>query len=224
MGPDVIRIMLVDDHAILRAGLRSLLDSQSDMTVVEEAVDADGAVDGVSRTRPDVVLLDISMPGESGIHAIGRIREASPATQILVLTMHDDQAYLRSVLAAGGAGYLVKRAADTDLLAAIRTVAQGRSYIDVALSDGALQGVLERWVHGASNRPEPTVLSDRERQVLELVALGYTHREVAEQLGVSVKTVETYRARLSEKLGLRSRAELVRYALDVGFLDPKRGV
>jgi DNA-binding NarL/FixJ family response regulator len=160
----------------------------------------------------------------NGIEALKHVRKVSPESRVLILTMHDDHAYLRSVLAAGGSGYLVKRAADTELLAAIRTVHQGRSYIDVGLENNQLQAVLdneEQESTDAGGRSLDT-LSERERQVLELVALGYTHKEVGEELSVSVKTVETYRSRLSEKLGLRSRAELVKFALDRGLLDTSR--
>ena len=220
----IIRIMIADDHAILRAGLRSLLNAQGDMEVVAEAVNGEEAIEKAGEVRPDVVLLDITMPKKSGIEAIADIRKLSPGTRILVLTMHDDHAYLRSVLAAGGAGYLVKKAADTELLMAIRAVHQGRSYIDVGLDDNQLQTVLvdeqKARSEGASRSLES--LSERERQVLELVALGFTHKEVGESLSLSVKTVETYRSRLAEKLGLRSRAELVRFALGLGLLDSTR--
>lgn len=217
----MIRIVIADDHAILRAGLRSLLNVQPDMDVVAEATDGNEAVDRATEHKPDVLLLDLSMPKAGGLSAIGRVREGSPKTRILVLTMHDDQAYLRSVLEAGGAGYLVKRAADTELLAAIRAVHEGGSYIDVSLGSAELKRVYGATSKGeeASDVPPVSVLSDRERQVLELVAMGHTHKEIAHSLSVSVKTVETYRLRLSEKLGLRSRAELVRYAINLGLMD-----
>lgn len=215
-----IRIVIADDHAILRAGLRSLLSAQEDIEIVAEAVDGEDAFEKVVETKPDVVLLDLSMPKAGGLTAIKRIREKSVDTRVLVLTMHDDPAYLRSVLKAGGSGYLVKRAADTELLAAIRAVHQGRSYIDVSLGQGVLQRILDEDPAGDPDAPPLAVLSDRERQVLELVAMGHTHKEVAKQLSVSVKTVETYRLRISEKLGLRSRAELVRYAINLRLLKP----
>ena len=221
---EIIRIMIADDHAILRAGLRSLLSAQDDMTVVAEAVDGEEAVVKAEACKPDVLLLDITMPKKSGIEALQEIRKLSPTTRVLVLTMHDDHAYLRSVLAAGGSGYLVKRAADTELLMAIRAIQQGRSYIDVGLEDNQLQTVLvdEQKARSEAAAKSLESLSDRERQVLELVALGFTHKEVGESLSLSVKTVETYRSRLSEKLGLRSRAELVRFALELGLLDTTR--
>lgn len=221
---DTIRVMIADDHAILRAGLRSLLALQEDMELIAEAIDGQDAVSKAEQNKPDVLLMDITMPGMNGIEALKHVRKVSPESRVLILTMHDDHAYLRSVLAAGGSGYLVKRAADTELLAAIRTVHQGRSYIDVGLDNNQLQAVLdneEQETTDAGGRSLDT-LSERERQVLELVALGYTHKEVGEELSVSVKTVETYRSRLSEKLGLRSRAELVKFALDRGLLDTSR--
>ena len=221
---DTIRVMIADDHAILRAGLRSLLALQEDMELIAEAIDGQDAVNKAEQNKPDVLLMDITMPGMNGIEALKHVRKVSPESRVLMLTMHDDHAYLRSVLAAGGSGYLVKRAADTELLAAIRTVHQGRSYIDVGLENNQLQAVLdneEQESTDAGGRSLDT-LSERERQVLELVALGYTHKEVGEELSVSVKTVETYRSRLSEKLGLRSRAELVKFALDRGLLDTSR--
>jgi len=221
---DTIRVMIADDHAILRAGLRSLLALQEDMELIAEAIDGQDAVNKAEQNKPDVLLMDITMPGMNGIEALKHVRKVSPESRVLILTMHDDHAYLRSVLAAGGSGYLVKRAADTELLAAIRTVHQGRSYIDVGLENNQLQAVLdneEQESTDAGGRSLDT-LSERERQVLELVALGYTHKEVGEELSVSVKTVETYRSRLSEKLGLRSRAELVKFALDRGLLDTSR--
>jgi two-component system response regulator NreC len=209
-----IRILIADDHAVLRTGLRMLIGSQRDLDVVGEASDGDEAVRKAAALRPDVALVDISMPGSGGIKAIERIREAAPATRVLVLTMHDMPAYLRAALAAGAAGYVVKRAADSALLAAIRDVHRGRTVLDPALAASVVQSGLRR--RGATTSPA-TPLSQREREVLELVAQGYTNQQIADHLGLSVKTVETYRARLVEKLGLQSRAELVRYALDSGL-------
>ena len=209
-----IRILIADDHAVLRTGLRMLIGSQRDLDVVGEASDGDEAVRKAAALRPDVALLDISMPGSGGIKAIERIREAAPATRVVVLTMHDMQAYLRAALAAGASGYVVKRAADSALLAAIRDVHRGRTVLDPALAASVVQSGLRR--RGGTTSPA-TPLSQREREVLELVAQGYTNQQIADHLGLSVKTVETYRARLVEKLGLQSRAELVRYALDSGL-------
>src|SRR5262245_28708572 len=210
-----IRVLLADDHAVLRTGLRMLISSQRDLEVVGEARDGDDAVRKAAALRPDVALVDISMPGAGGIKAIERIRQAAPTTRVLVLTMHDVPAYLRAAVAAGASGYVVKRAADSDLLAAIRDVHRGRTVLDPALAARVVQGGLRR---RSPAGPTPTgLLSQREREVLELVAQGYTNQQIADHLGLSVKTVETYRARLVEKLGLQSRAELVRYALDSGL-------
>jgi len=213
-----IRVLIVDDHAVLRAGLRMLMGGQPDMEVVGEAADGEEAVRQIPDTRPDVVLMDITMPGIGGIKAIEKIRRARPETRILVLTMHDVPAYLRSVLAAGASGYVVKRAADTELLSAIRGVHRGRTVLDPALATRVIQGGLRRRSPAGQAAGAASVLSQREREVLELVAQGFTNQQIADRLGLSVKTVETYRSRLVEKLGLRSRAELVRYALDSGLL------
>ena len=213
-----IRVLIVDDHAVLRAGLRMLMGGQPDMEVVGEAADGEEAVRQIPDTRPDVVLMDITMPGIGGIKAIEKIRRARPETRILVLTMHDVPAYLRSVLAAGASGYVVKRAADTELLSAIRGVHRGRTVLDPALATRVVQGGLRRRSPAGQAAGPASVLSQREREVLELVAQGFTNQQIADRLGLSVKTVETYRSRLVEKLGLRSRAELVRYALDSGLL------
>jgi two-component system response regulator NreC len=211
-----IRILLADDHAVLRTGLRMLISSQRDLEVVGEASDGDEAVRKAGTLRPDVALVDISMPGTGGLKAIERIRQAAPATRVLVLTMHDVPAYLRASVAAGASGYVVKRSADSDLLAAIRDVHRGRTVLDPSLAARAAHGSLRR--RGATDPTTPTaLLSQREREVLELVAQGFTNQQIADHLGLSVKTVETYRARLVEKLGLQSRAELVRYALDSGL-------
>jgi DNA-binding NarL/FixJ family response regulator len=217
-----IRVLIADDHAILRSGVRRLLDTQDDIEVVGEADSGADAVMQVAETQPDVVLLDISMPDESGVKTIGKIRDASADSRVIILTMHDDQAYLRSALASGAAGYMVKTGEDTELLQAIRAVHRGRSYIDVSLEDATLQDVLAKRFAREDKGRTGDHLSARERQVLELVAYGHTHKEIAERLDVSVKSVETYRARVADKLGLRSRSELVRYALDHGMLEPGR--
>ncbi len=212
-----IRVLVADDHAVLRAGLRVLIGAQPDMEVVGEAADGDEAVRKVGEARPDVALVDLTMPGVGGIKAIERIRRESPTTRVLVLTMHDVPAYLRSALAAGATGYVVKRAADSELLSAIRGVSQGRTVLDPMLAATVVQrGIGRRLTAGQPGGPA-SVLSSREHEVLDLVAQGYTNQQIADRLGLSVKTVETYRARLVEKLGLRSRADLVRYAVDSGL-------
>lgn len=190
------------------------------MEVVAEAEDAALAVRGAAETRPDVVVLDITMPGTSGIAAIEQILEVSPETRVLILTMHDDPAYLRQAIESGATGYMVKSGADTELLAAIRAVHRGQTYIASSLADSSLQHALAERSRDRRHG-EGDLLSERERQVLTMVAYGHTYKEIANQLNLSVKTVETYRSRLGEKLGLRSRVDLVRYALEHELLAPE---
>lgn len=214
-----IRVVIADDHTVLRAGLRALINAESDMDVVGEASDGDEAVTIVSAVQPDVVLLDLTMPRRDGLSAIPNIRKACPRTQVLALSMHDDPSYLRAVLAAGGSGYVVKTAEDAELLAAIRAVAQGRTFVDLSLGENAHGGLLDQTSmdppHAVSSL---SLLSAREHEVLELVAQGHTNQKVADRLKLSVKSVETYRARVMEKLNLKSRADLVRFALECGLL------
>jgi two-component system, NarL family, response regulator NreC len=217
-----IRVLIADDHAVLRAGLRMLINTQTDMVVVAEAGDGLEAIHVATDTRPDVVVMDISMPAFSGIQAIEQIREALPETHILVLTMHDDAAYLRSALAAGASGYVVKKSADSELISAIHAVHRGQMFVDLASSSGAIQeALLDRPSkdHIRANDAKG-LLSQREKAVLALVAQGYTNQQVADRLSLSVKTIETYRMRLAEKLELRSRADLTRYALEIGLIGP----
>ncbi len=218
-----IRVLIADDHAVLRAGLRVLIGAQADMEVVAEAADGDEALRKTVETRPDVALVDITMPGRGGIQAIERIRQGCPATRVLVLTMHDVPAYLRSALAAGATGYVVKRAADSELISAIRGVHRGRTVLDPALAVMVVQGAIAKRVGGGQPVGSASLLSPREREVLDLIAQGYTNQQIADRLGLSIKTVETYRSRLVEKLGLHSRADLVRYAVDSGLFGSGQG-
>jgi two-component system response regulator NreC len=215
-----ISILIADDHAILRAGLRMLINAQPDMEVVSEATDGHEALRQARARPPDVALMDITMPKTSGLQALEQLRQACPHTRTVVLTMHDDPAYARSVLAAGGSGYVVKRAADSDLLAAIRAVHRGRTFVDPTLAGSLVQDLLGRpAAAGVADRGVArSLLSPREREVLRLLAQGYTNQQAATWIMVSVKTVETYRARIAQKLGLHSRAELTRYALESGLL------
>lgn len=210
-----IHVLLADDHAVLRAGLRMLIDAQPDMDVIAEVGDGDDAVRQAVAQRPDVAIVDLSMPGKSGIEVIHRLREHDDRIRVLVLTMHDDPAYARVAVAAGAAGYVTKDVDASEVLAAIRAVHRGRTYLQFAHRSEP-QRAEAAPARGAS-RP---LLSAREQQVLELLARGYTNRQVAERLSLSVKTVETYRARLGEKLGLRTRADLVRFAMEIGLLAP----
>jgi two-component system response regulator NreC len=212
-----IRVLIADDHSLLRAGLRMLLGAQNDMDVVGEAADGLEVSRRARELRPDVVLLDLSMPGPRSGNVIREVLRACPKTRVLILTMHDDAAYLRSALSAGAAGYLVKKAADTELLSAIRAVHAGRTFVDLTRTTGLPQPSLPAKVPGQWQPPKN--LSRREREVLRLLAQGHSNQQIADKIRLSVKTVETYRTRLSEKLGLKGRAELYRFAAESGILD-----
>jgi two-component system, NarL family, response regulator NreC len=212
-----VKVVLADDHALLRAGLAVLINSQPDLEVVAQAATAEEAIESVLRTQPELLVLDLSMPGGNSIQAIETLRQKCPHTRILVLTMHDDPGYLHATMSAGCAGYLVKTASDAEMLSALRTVAQGRTVIGLSLSQGDARSVLK-----PANKTEDhgrTPLSDREREVLQLLARGHTNSQIAELLFLSVKTVETYRSRIGEKLRLRGRSELVAYAMKIGLLS-----
>ncbi len=216
-----IRVMIADDHAILRAGLKMLVNAQADMEVVSEAADGETAVQTARETKPDVALLDLTMPRVGGMKALEKMARDCNETRVLVLTMHDDPAYLRSALATGAAGYLLKRAVDSELLAAIRAVHRGGIFVDPRLANVLVQEVQAK----RSSKPDRTrpvnILSDRELQVLKLVAQGYTSAEISKQIFVGVKTIETYRSRFAEKLGLRTRSDVVRFAVQMGLLTPE---
>jgi len=221
-----IRVFLADDHAVLRAGLKALLSAQADMDVVGEAGDGLEALREAERIRPDVVLADVGMPGLTGLELTRRLKESLPEARVLILTVHEDQSFLDRALRAGAAGYLVKRAAEEDLLAGIRAVARGEAFLFSSMTKGLIEDYLRRTSRGGaregSESPAPKPydgLTPREVQVLRLIAQGYSNVQVAEVLVISVKTVESHRARIVEKLGLRSRVELVRYALGKGLLE-----
>jgi two-component system, NarL family, response regulator NreC len=216
-----IRVMIVDDHAILRAGLKMLVNAQADMEVVSEAPDGERAVQEVRETKPDVTLLDLTMPRVGGMKALQEIARNCRETRVLVLTMHDDPAYLRSALAAGASGYLLKRAVDAELLAAIRAVHRGGIFVDPRLASVLVQDVLAKKGTIAGPTQPINILSDRELQVLKLVARGYSSAQIAKQIAVGVKTVETYRSRFAEKLGLRTRSDVIRFAVQMGLLTPE---
>jgi len=219
LAMEKIRVLLADDHAVLRAGLRLLLDAQADMDVVGEASTGEQAVTQAEELTPDVVLLDITMSGPDGLDAVQKIKENSPEIKVLALTMHDDESYLRQVLKGGGSGYVLKRAADTELLSAIRAVHEGGTYLHPAHAHLLLKGAEEADEKLKEAETAKRVrLSNREQQVLKLVAFGYTNKQIANNLELSVKTVEEYRARMQRKLEIKGRAELVRYALRVGLL------
>jgi two-component system, NarL family, response regulator NreC len=215
-----IRVFVADDHGILRGGLRSLINAQADMEVVGEAANGPDAESGVKETEPDVVLMDISMPRGGGLAAIAAIKSVRPRTRILVLTVHDEVGYVRAAADAGAIGYVVKSAVDTELLAAIRAVAEGRTFMDVSVGLGLAEHTMSRRPSAMPGGREKAQLTEREREVMGRVAEGYTNSQIAEELQLGVKSVETYRARVMEKLGLESRADLVRFALESGILAP----
>jgi DNA-binding NarL/FixJ family response regulator len=212
-----LRVYLADDHAVVRAGLKALIDAQPQMEVSGEAGDGRTACQQVQELQPDVVVMDVSMPGVNGAQATAQLKETCPNVKVLALTVHEDKGYLRLLLEAGASGYVLKRAAAEELIHAIRTVAAGGVYLDPALA-GKVVGSFVRAPAGKSV-PEGGDLSDREAEVVRLIAAGYSNKEIASRLGLSVKTVETYKARSMEKLGLDSRADLVRYALQRGWLQ-----
>jgi two-component system, NarL family, response regulator NreC len=202
-------IVLADDHAVIRSALRVLLDAEPGFEVVAEAGDADGAVRYVRGHKPAVLILDLNMPGRPSLEAIPDIKEASPQTEIVVLTMQNEPAFARQALQAGVRGYVLKEAADTELVQAVRSAAAGDIYLQPALG-----------ARLAAGEPDSAVdeLSEREREVLRLIALGHTNAEIAEQLFISIRTVESHRAHIQQKLKLSKRAELVHYALDQGLV------
>ncbi len=211
-----IRIVLADDHGVVRAGLRALLDSQSDMIVVGEAADGPEAVALARTEHPTVVITDLSMPG-GGMETIREIASLGNQTRVLVLTVHAEERYLLPVLEAGGSGYVRKSSAHTDLIDAVRTVAKGEVFLDPAATKTLLRGYLGR-VRTGDEDDLGEVLSEREREVVKLTAEGHTALQAADLLSLSPKTVETYRHRAMQKLGLTNRAELVRYALRAGLI------
>jgi len=214
--PKPIGVLLADDHAILRAGLRLLLDAQPDMQVVGETSDGLETLARAGELQPDVILLDLTMPNLGGLDALPLLKQRAPGIRVLILTMHDNEGYLRQALQSGAAGYVLKGAVDSELLNAIRAVARGETYIHSAITHRLLDSI----------QPPPAPIPDpwenlsvREFAVLRLVALGYTNGEIAEKFSISVKTVETHRARGMEKLDLHTRAELVRAAIAKGLLE-----
>lgn len=218
---DRIDILLADDHGVVRAGLRALLEAEPDMRVVAEAADGPTAVALTAQHRPTVVVADLSMP-DGGLETIRQITALGLPTRVLVLTVHAEERYLLPVLEAGGSGYVRKASAHTDLLRAIRTVARGEVFLDPAATKTLLKGYLGR-VRSGDETDFGEVLSDRERDVVRLTAEGHTAQQAADMLALSPKTVETYRHRAMQKLGLTNRAELVRYALRAGLLAADDG-
>lgn len=210
-----IRVAVADDHPIVLAGIKTLLQAAPDIALVSEATTGTAALDTICRASPDVAVIDISMPDLNGLDLARRLAERCPEVRLLVLTVHEDRAYVQPLLQAGARGYLLKRSAAEDLLRAVRAVAGGGVYLDPAIADKALP---------SANRPAAELdpdeaLSPRENEVLRLTAQGFSNKEIAGHLGVSVKTAETHKARAAEKLGLRTRADIVRYGVSHGWFD-----
>jgi two-component system response regulator NreC len=210
------RIIVADDHGVLRAGLRALLNDEPDLEVAGEAADGDEALRLTRELEPDIVLMDINMPGCGGIETTRRLMELRPNVRVLILTVHEDKSLLQAAIRAGAAGYILKRAVESELIDAIRAVARGDLYVHPAMTRALLEGThhipdIEREVTQA--------LTPREVEVLRLIAQGHTNRQIADLLHIGVRTVESHRANLMDKLGLRSRVELVRYASKHGLLD-----
>jgi DNA-binding NarL/FixJ family response regulator len=211
----MIRVVIADDHGIVRSGLKMLIDRQSDMQVVAEAGDGVAALEHTQAQRPHVAVLDVSMPRMTGLQAAREIRSHVPDTRVLLLSMHDDERYFLEGLEAGAAGYVLKRAADTDLIGAVRTVAGGRTF----LSDDAQRTLMDEWLENGSPEPDDR-LTPRELEVVKLIAETFTNRQIAATLKLSEKTVESHRANVLSKLEMRDRVELVRYAIRRGLVEP----
>jgi DNA-binding NarL/FixJ family response regulator len=215
-----IGVLLADDHALIRVGLRQMIDGQFDMSVIGEAEDGEAAVRAAHELKPDVVVMDLSMPSLDGAGATRRIRRECPDVQVLVLTVHEESPYLSHLLKVGACGYVLKRTAPDELVHAIRVVSRGGVYVDPAVASKLVAQYVDR-LSDAPATHEP--LSDREREVLVQIAHGYGNKEIARELKLSVKTIETYKARFSEKLGVRSRVDIARYAAKHGLIDPLAG-
>jgi len=209
-----VRVLIVDDHAVFRAGLKLLIDAEDDLEAVGEAGNAHDAIFQARALKPDVILMDVVMPDQSGLDVVPTLLHERPEIKVLVLSMQDDPQYVRQAFANGASGYILKEAADTEVVAAIREVASGSNYVHPVVGAKLIAAENE-----AAKRAEADPLSDREREVLRLLALGHTNQEISAQLFISVRTAETHRAHIMQKLRLSSRAELVRYALDQGVLE-----
>jgi DNA-binding NarL/FixJ family response regulator len=209
-GP--LRILIADDHGIVRSGLRLLLDRQSDLEVVAEAQDGVEALEKALAERPDLAILDVTMPRMTGLQATYEIRRQAPEVQVLILSMHEDERYLFEALRAGASGYVLKRAADKDLLEAVQAAARGEPFLTASAQQSLIRDFLER-----GEQPE---LTPREQEIVKLIAEAHTNRAIAEILHLSEKTVESHRANVLQKLGMRDRVELVRYAIRNGLVEP----
>jgi two-component system response regulator NreC len=213
-----VRVLIVDDHAVVRSGLRLLLAAEADIEPVGEAGNAKDGVFQARALKPDVILLDVVMPGESGLEVLPQLIHENPQAKVLVLSMQDDPRYVREAFAAGASGYVLKEAADAEVVGAVREVARGGRYVHPELGARLITAEADE-----RRREEADPLSEREREVLRLLALGHTNQEIAKMLYISVRTAETHRAHIMQKLGLQTRAELVHHALDQGLLETPLG-
>ena len=211
-----LRILIADDHATVRQGLKLLIDSQPDMDVVGEAADGDDVLEQAQTLKPDIIVMDISMPGMNGLIATRTLKRAQPDASIVALTRHDDETYLDELLRAGASGYVLKQSAPLEFLQAIRAVAAGGIYLDPAMTSRVADGLLARHAEVVS-QPRAT-LTERESEVLRLIAIGHGNKEIAAQLTISVKTVEVHKANAMRKLGLTGRVDIIRYGVLQGWL------
>ena len=208
-----IRVLLADDHETVRHGLKLLIDAQRDMTVVGEAADGRSAVDRAVTLKPDIVILDISMPDTNGLAAARALQQAAPDAAVVALTRHDDEAYVQELVAAGALGYVLKQSPSSELLHAVRTAAAGKRYLDPRLAAGRQHAPTRM----DESQPKP-VISEREAEVLRLMAVGHTNKDIAAELGLSLRTVEVHKANAARKLGLRGRIDFIKYAVLQGWL------
>ena len=215
-----IRILIADDHGLIRAGLRALLEDVPDMQVVGEAADGQAVLRLTAELQPDIVLMDISMPGLNGIEATRRLREILPQARVLALTAHEDEGMLREMIRAGAFGYIIKRAIESELINAIHVISQGLMYVDPTMTRTLFKDLSP---HAAPPQAAAEALTPREMDVLRLLARGYTNRQIAQELNISPRTVEGHRSSLVSKLGFSGRVELMNYAEEHGLLDPRKG-
>ncbi len=212
------RIVIADDHSIVREGVRMILATQRDFDVVGEAGSGEEALDLIETLRPDVVVMDISMPGIGGIEATAQVKQRHPSINVLALTMHEDESYVFRLLRAGASGYVLKRAAATDLVAAVRAASRGEAFLYPSVARDVIADYLRR-VEAGEEKERYDGLTSREREILTLIAQGLSNQEIAKNLYISIKTVQTHRAHILEKLGLHDRTELVRYAIRKGLIE-----
>lgn len=213
-----IRVLLADDHSIVREGVKMILAKESDIEVAGEASDGQQALDLVERLKPHVIVMDISMPGMGGIEATQLVKERHPAVNVLVLTMHEDESYVFRLLRAGASGYVLKRAAAQDLVQAVRAAAKGEAFLYPSVARKVVEDYLKR-VETGEERERYGGMTQREKEILTLIAQGLSNKQIGERLYISIKTVQTHRAHILEKLGLHDRTELVRYAIRKGLIE-----